>query len=186
MNCKLVLRLLILYCSVLTTVVTQSCHYSYCTGRLVFYWSCTAFSLSYKRWNLTCGECSMCIVRDTTEVTWSFLTVEPSSVTAQPSNALCGAKRGEGRESKKRQRSATVAQSRSLRFLNFSSSRMGRLRHSIILWSVSMFLKSTPIQIILPTFCRYFATPPYLHTCFLHFILLDLLILICSFFRGLS
>jgi hypothetical protein len=43
-----------------------------------------------------------------------------------------GAKRGEGRGGKTRQRSATVAQSSSLRFLNFSSSRMGRLRHNII------------------------------------------------------
>jgi hypothetical protein len=58
------------------------------------------------------------------------LPVAPSSVTAQPSSARCGAKRGEGRGGKARQRSATVAQSRSLRFLNFGSSRMGRLRHS--------------------------------------------------------
>jgi hypothetical protein len=49
----------------------------------------------------------------------------------QLSNARCGAKRGEGRGGKTGQRSATVAQSRSLGFLNFSSSRMGRLRHTI-------------------------------------------------------
>jgi hypothetical protein len=74
----------------------------------------------------------LCIVaRDVTEVTWSFLTVAPSSVTAQPSNARCGAKRGEGRGGKMRQRSATIAQSHSLRFQNFSSSRMGRLCDNI-------------------------------------------------------
>jgi hypothetical protein len=41
------------------------------------------------------------------------------------------AKRGEGRGGKTRQRCATVAQSRSLKFLNFNNSRMGRLRHNM-------------------------------------------------------
>jgi hypothetical protein len=45
--------------------------------------------------------------------------------------ATRGAKRGVGRGGKVRQRSATVAQSRSFRFLNFSNSRMGRLRHNM-------------------------------------------------------
>jgi hypothetical protein len=47
--------------------------------------------------------------------------------------ATRGAKRGEGRGGKTRQHSVTVAQSRSLTFLTFISSRMGRLRHNIIL-----------------------------------------------------
>jgi hypothetical protein len=46
--------------------------------------------------------------------------------------ATRGAKTGEGRGGQARQCSATVAQSLSLRFLNFSNSRMGRLRHNII------------------------------------------------------
>jgi hypothetical protein len=54
--------------------------------------------------------------------------------------ATLGAKRREGRGGKTRQRSATVAQSRSLRFLNFSSSRMGRLRHNILILQV-LFLR---------------------------------------------
>jgi hypothetical protein len=41
------------------------------------------------------------------------------------------AKQGERRESKNRQRSATVVQSRSLRFLISITSRIGRLRHNI-------------------------------------------------------
>jgi hypothetical protein len=44
--------------------------------------------------------------------------------------ATRGANRGEGRGGKAWQCSATVAQSRSLRFLNFISSRMGRLHHT--------------------------------------------------------
>jgi hypothetical protein len=43
-----------------------------------------------------------------------------------------GVKIGEGRGGKIRQRITTVAQSLSLRFLNFSSYRMGRLRHNIM------------------------------------------------------
>jgi hypothetical protein len=69
------------------------------------------------------------VARDVTEVTWSLLTVtRPSSYRVTQQH---GAKRGEGREGKTRQRSATVAQSLSLRLLNFSSSRMGRLSHNI-------------------------------------------------------
>jgi hypothetical protein len=71
------------------------------------------------------------VARDVTEVTWSFLTVASYSVNAQPSDARCGVKRREGRGGKTRQHSATVAQTRSLRFLNFSSSRIGQLRHNI-------------------------------------------------------
>jgi hypothetical protein len=41
------------------------------------------------------------------------------------------AKRGEGRGGQEWQRSATVVQSCSVRFLNFSSSHMGRLHHNI-------------------------------------------------------
>jgi hypothetical protein len=48
-------------------------------------------------------------------------------ITAYPSNT-----RNEGRGGKTRQRSATVAKSRSLRFLNFLTSRIGRLRHNIL------------------------------------------------------
>jgi hypothetical protein len=44
--------------------------------------------------------------------------------------ATCGVKRGEGRGGKMRQHSVTVAKSYSLRFLNFSSFCMGRLRHT--------------------------------------------------------
>jgi hypothetical protein len=44
--------------------------------------------------------------------------------------ATRGLKGGEGRGGKMWQRSTTVAQSRSSRFLNFSSFRMGRLRHT--------------------------------------------------------
>jgi hypothetical protein len=84
---------------------------------------------------------ALCIVVcDVTEVTWSFLAVAQSSVTAQPSNARCGAKRGEGRGGNTRQRSATVAHSRSLRFLNFISSCMKWLRHSIFQYCYCLVL----------------------------------------------
>jgi hypothetical protein len=38
------------------------------------------------------------VAHDVTEVTWSFLTVAPSSVTTQPSNARCGERGREGRK----------------------------------------------------------------------------------------
>jgi hypothetical protein len=109
--------------------------YSYSTGTartlLLYYWSCTAFSLSYKHWNPTCGECSAmycCAWRH-----WGYVVLPYCcAIHWLPRNlATRGAKRGEGRGGKTQQRSATLAQSRSLRFLNFSSSLMGRLRHSI-------------------------------------------------------
>jgi hypothetical protein len=95
------------------------------------------------------------VARDVTEVTWSLPTVAwPNSyhVTQQHTEKRDGKRREarhgsallllrnrvpwgfwilEEKGGKARQRSATVAQSRSLRFLNFISSHMGRLRHNI-------------------------------------------------------
>jgi hypothetical protein len=51
-------------------------------------------------------------------------------ITAYPSNTRSDANRGKGKGGKTRKRSATVAQSRSLKFLNVITSRIGRLRHT--------------------------------------------------------
>jgi hypothetical protein len=75
-----------------------------------------------------------------------------------------------------RQHPATVAQSRSLRFLNFSSSRMGRLRRNIIynafliyshyyfctvdkfpfVLTRDTYARSYPVIIFSPIICYYF------------------------------
>jgi hypothetical protein len=95
----------------------------------VLYWRCTAFSLSYKHLNLTCGERSAvycCAWRH-----WGHVVPHYCCATQQlPRNpATREANRGEGRGGKTRQRCAIV-QSCSLTFLNFSSSHMGWLRHT--------------------------------------------------------
>jgi hypothetical protein len=91
----------------------------------------TACYLSYKHWSPTCGErsivycCAWChgghvALSYCCAIQW--LSHNPAT--------RCGAKRGEGRGGKTRQRSTIVAQSHSSRFLNLNSSRTGRLRHS--------------------------------------------------------
>jgi hypothetical protein len=73
------------------------------------------------------------VARDVTEVTWSFRTVAWPNSYCITSNT--GTKRREGRGGKMRQRSAAVVQPRSMRFLNFITSRMGWLCHYIYIYN---------------------------------------------------
>jgi hypothetical protein len=85
---------------------------------------------------------ALCIVAcDVTEVTWAFLTVAPSSVTVQPSNARCGAKRGEGRG---RKGTAALRYCCAITFLEVS--KFQQLSHGVITPHCSLLKVVRPEQ----------------------------------------